>query len=230
MQTALQESKNLLVRRWGELGGYWGINRTMAEIYALMFVSTEPLCTDDVMEQLHISRGNASMNLRALVDWGLIRRKHKLGQRREYFDADTDVWHMFETIMQERRRREVEPIISTIDRCEELVAPLEKTDDQFTDLDQYRKRLGDLKSFLATMNAVFDLVLEYGGEGIENFVNLVRSMEPQTATEKRNGNGSATNGNVNGAAKTNGSKTGTKKNGAANGRRAPTSKRKTSRS
>ena len=116
MARVLEESKALLVRRWGEMGGYWGINRTMAEIHALLFVSSDPLCTDDVMEQLHVSRGNASMNLRALVDWGLVHREHKLGDRKEYFRADTNVWRMFETIMRERRRREVEPIITTIDR------------------------------------------------------------------------------------------------------------------
>ena len=70
MNTALDEAKALLVRRWGEMGGYWGISRTMAEIHALLFVSGGSLCTDDIMAQLHVSRGNASMNLRGLVDWG----------------------------------------------------------------------------------------------------------------------------------------------------------------
>src|SRR5512143_586450 len=122
MHEVLTQAKALLVRRWGEMGGYWGINRTMAEMHALLFVSGRPLCTDDIMAQLHVSRGNASMNLRALVDWGLIRRVHHLGDRKEYFQADTDVWHMFETIMRERRRREVEPIVTTIERCREMVA------------------------------------------------------------------------------------------------------------
>ena len=122
MANVLDDAKGLLVRRWGELGGYWGINRTMAEMHALLFVSGRPLCTDDVMAQLHVSRGNASMNLRALVDWGLVQRVHHLGDRKEYFQADTDVWHMFETIMRERRRREVEPIVATINRCREMVA------------------------------------------------------------------------------------------------------------
>ncbi|MGE0479819.1 MAG: GbsR/MarR family transcriptional regulator, partial [Phycisphaerae bacterium] len=71
MRNTLTEVRNMLVRRWGEMSGYWGINRTMAEIHALRYISGEPLCSDDVMEQLQISRGNASMNLRALVDWGL---------------------------------------------------------------------------------------------------------------------------------------------------------------
>src|SRR5574337_191478 len=121
MPNPLESCKALLVRRWGEMGGYWGINRTMAEIHALLFVAPQPLCSDDIMDQLKISRGNASMNLRALVDWGLIDRVHRLGDRRDYYKADTDVWHMFETIMRERRRREVEPIIATIDHCCEQV-------------------------------------------------------------------------------------------------------------
>lgn len=177
MPSLLEESKGLLVRRWGEMSGYWGINRTMAELHALLFVSTEQLCTDDVMAQLHISRGNASMNLRALVDWGLIRRVHKLGERREFFQADTDVWHMFETILRERRRREVEPIVSTIDRCIELAAPLQAADAPSSDaLQDYRRRLSDLRQFLHTLSVLFELVLQYGSDGLER---LARSFRPE---------------------------------------------------
>ncbi|MCA9255882.1 MAG: MarR family transcriptional regulator, partial [Phycisphaerales bacterium] len=75
----LDASRQLFIRRWGEMGGYWGINRTMAEIHALLFVSNEPVCTDDVMDRLLVSRGTASTNLRALVDWGLIERTHLRG-------------------------------------------------------------------------------------------------------------------------------------------------------
>ncbi|MCA9245116.1 MAG: hypothetical protein KDA32_14250, partial [Phycisphaerales bacterium] len=120
--TPREQARNLLVRRWSEMSGYWGISRTMAEIHALLFVSPTALCTDDIMDQLKISRGNTSMNVRALVDWGLIRRLHKLGDRKEYFEADTDIWRMFETILRERRRREVEPIVETIDHCCDLFA------------------------------------------------------------------------------------------------------------
>jgi DNA-binding transcriptional regulator GbsR (MarR family) len=169
MPEPLQEAKNLLVRRWGEMGGYWGINRTMAEIHALLFVTREPLCTDDIMDQLKISRGNASMNLRGLVDWGLIERVHRLGDRKEYFQADTDVWHMFETIMRERRRREVEPIIATIDHCCELAgrAGAQADGDEREGSREFRRRIEELRRFLATMGALFELVLQFGGEGIE---------------------------------------------------------------
>jgi DNA-binding transcriptional regulator GbsR (MarR family) len=183
MPSPLQEAKNLLVRRWGEMGGYWGINRTMAEIHALLFVTRQPLCTDDIMDQLKISRGNASMNLRALVDWGLIERMHKLGDRKEYFQADTDVWHMFETIMRERRRREVEPIIATIDHCCQSVAQAQGKSgkSEATDIREFRRRVEELRRFLATMGTLFELVLEFGNEGIENLTKLMTPEEPRAS-------------------------------------------------
>jgi DNA-binding transcriptional regulator GbsR (MarR family) len=172
MSDLLQQSKASLVRRWGEMGGYWGISRTMAEIHALLFVTREPLCTDDIMEQLQVSRGNASMNLRALVDWGLIERVHKLGDRKEYFRADADVWRMFETIMRERRRREVEPILGTIDRSLEMVSgDGNKADGE--EIKEFRRRLEELRSFLATMGALFELVLRFGDSGVGKLTRML---------------------------------------------------------
>src|SRR5262245_46635067 len=167
--TPLEESRSMLVARWGEMGGYWGINRTMAEIHALLFVTRRPLCTDDVMDQLKISRGNASMNLRALVDWGLIQRVHRLGDRKEYFAADTDVWHIFETTMRARRRREVEPIIATIDRCCQSVndAAAARTPEEADDAREMGRRLESLRHFLSTMGVLFDLLLRFGPRGLE---------------------------------------------------------------
>src|SRR5262245_55572265 len=116
-QDRFEGVRNLFVRRWGEMAQSWGIGRAMAEIHALLFVSTEPLCTDDIMEQLAVSRGSASTNLRQLINWGLIHRIHRRTDRKEYFEAEKDVWQMFETITRERRRREVEPIVETLHRC-----------------------------------------------------------------------------------------------------------------
>lgn len=193
---ALNDIQNSLVRSWGEMSGYWGINRTMAEIHALMFISTEPLCTDDVMEKLQISRGNASMNLRGLVDWGLIRRFHRLGDRKEYFQADTDVWHMFETIMRERRRREVEPIVATIDRCMETLRRIDEQDGtadvngltgagnngsaafrpEPAMLAESRRRLETLRDFLATVGGLFDLVLRFGPQTMQQVAKMYSGM------------------------------------------------------
>src|SRR3954468_8926540 len=107
-------AQDLFIRRWGEMGQTWGINRPMAEIHALLYIGGRPLCTDDVMERLHISRGNASMSLRALCDWGIIRRLHRRGERREYFESLGDVWEMFSIIAAERKRREMDPVLETI--------------------------------------------------------------------------------------------------------------------
>ncbi len=173
--TAMERSKALFIRRWGEMAGYWGINRTMAEIHALLYISADPLCTDDMMEMLQISRGNTSMNLRQLVNWGLITRVHKRGDRKEYFAAETDVWEMFQTIVRERRRREVEPIIETIDRCRRMVA------DQLTTLDPdekreaktYRERLDNMADFLGGLMALLNVLLDAGRGGMGS---LQRSM------------------------------------------------------
>ena len=116
-QQQLRNVQDTFIRRWGEMGQTWGINRTMAEIHALLYIVGAPLCTDDVMERLHISRGNASMSLRALCDWGIIRRMHKRGERREYFESLGDVWEMFSIIAAERKRREMDPVLETIKQC-----------------------------------------------------------------------------------------------------------------
>lgn len=175
MGIGLVEARNLLVRRWGDMGGYWGINRTMAELHALLFVTRKPLCTDDIMEQLQISRGNASMNLRALVDWGLIERVHKFGDRKEYFQADADVWRMFETIMRERRRREVEPIVATLERCSDVsegTAGETADEERLDDIREFRLRVGRLKDFIATMGKLFEMMLQVGPAGVERYANF----------------------------------------------------------
>src|SRR5512138_3767919 len=117
----LRTSQDLFIRRWGEMGQTWGINRTMAEIHALLYITGQPLCTDDVMERLHISRGNASMNLRALCDWGIVHRVHHRGDRKEYHESLGDVWEMFSLIAAERKRREMDPVLETIKNCRKML-------------------------------------------------------------------------------------------------------------
>ena len=171
---SLDASRALFIRRWGEMGGYWGINRTMAEIHALLFVTNEPICTDDVMERLLVSRGTASTNLRALVDWGLIERVHQRGNRREYFTCRTNVWEMFETIVQQRRRREVEPIVDTIQHCKHMVGPPKKgktvaTDDAVL----FRQRLDEMHAFLETIGTIVDMMVKLGPKGLERISGMM---------------------------------------------------------
>lgn len=146
------------------MGASWGISRTMAEVHALLYLSTDPLCTDQVMEDLSISRGNASMNLRELEHWGLVQRIHRRGDRKEYFQAEQDVWQMFETIMRERRRREVLPIMETIERCMAMIGPDKKrTSKQEGNMAaQYRKKYADILEFCELMDTLFNLMSRTG--------------------------------------------------------------------
>ncbi|WP_420453884.1 GbsR/MarR family transcriptional regulator [Rubrivirga sp.] len=103
------------VRLWGEMASHWGINRTMAQIHALLYATAQPLDTDEIMERLEISRGNANMNLRALVDWNLVRKTSQPGSRKDYFLAEDDVWTLATTIIEERQRREIRPVQRALD-------------------------------------------------------------------------------------------------------------------
>jgi len=168
-ETGVQGAKNLFIRRWGEMAASWGIGRTMAEIHAMLYLATEPVCTDDVMEQLQVSRGSASTNLRELTNWGLIHRVHHRGDRKEYFEAEKDVWQMFQTIIRERRRREVQPIVETLQRC---VAMMEGEvgaggSAARKEADAYRLRFADILEFCEMMNAIFNLVSRAGEKGLK---------------------------------------------------------------
>ncbi len=171
-------SRALFVRRWGEMANYWGINRTMAEIHAMLYVSTVPVCTDDVMDALQISRGNASMNLRSLVDWGLIDRVHQRGDRKEYFLCRTDVWWMFETIVRQRRRREVEPIIETIGHCREMVASGagELRGEEAAEAKVYQGRLAEMHDFLNAVSTLVDVLLKVGPKGLGRISKAIAKL------------------------------------------------------
>ena len=115
-------ARDEFITQWGAMGSAWGINRTMAQIHALLLVTERALSTDEIMDDLKISRGNANMNLRDLAGWGLIRSVIRKGERREYFEAEKDVWKMFCTIVRERKRREIRPAINVLKDC------IERTD------------------------------------------------------------------------------------------------------
>ncbi len=115
----LKQARDEFVAQWGALGTQWGINRTMAQIHALLMTAPEPMTTDEVMEELQISRGNAHTNLKELVAWGLLRAVVKKGERREFFEAEKDVWQIFTIVARERKRREIEPALAILSKCAE---------------------------------------------------------------------------------------------------------------
>jgi DNA-binding transcriptional regulator GbsR (MarR family) len=173
-QPQLKAVQDLFIRRWGEMGQTWGINRTMAEIHALLYICALPLCTDDVMDRLNISRGNASMSLRALCDWGIIRRMHKRGERREYFESLSDVWEIFSIIAAERKRREMDPVLETIKQCqvmlsEQAIGKVAKQEAfQIT-----RQRLAGMEEFMSVTNKIFQQFIGNAKSGLTKVVKVL---------------------------------------------------------
>ena len=111
----LEEAKDKFINTWGTLATEWGINRTMAQVHALLLVSCKPLNAEDIMEALQISRGNANMNVRALMDWGLVFKEVRCGERKEYFSAEKDMWKVIKQIIIHRKKKELEPVIKVLE-------------------------------------------------------------------------------------------------------------------
>ena len=142
---SLEQIKENFILHWGEMGSLWGINRTMAQIHALLFITDRPLSANEIMDELQISRGNVSMALRELIAWGIASRVHIKGERREYYTTEKDVWTMFRIIARERKKREVDPTIAVL---QDSVAQLKDLPD---DQVQYeRQQLENLLGFFET--------------------------------------------------------------------------------
>ncbi|WPQ63041.1 transcriptional regulator [Chitinophaga sancti] len=116
----LSEAKAQFIQTWGSLGAQWGINRTMAQIHALLMIMPDPLSADEIMAELNISRGNTNMNVRELINWGIVDRVLVPGERKEYFTAEKDIYKVAKEIARERKRRELEPILKTLDQLQEV--------------------------------------------------------------------------------------------------------------
>src|SRR2546425_8293190 len=151
----LQEVEDQFVDLWRTMSSLWGISPTMARIHGLLYISGAALSMDDIMERLGISRGNVSMNLSKLVEWGLVRRVHKRGDRKEYYESLSDVWEMFTLVANQRKRREIDPIISTLRRCrEELSAESLGSLAEEDATRERRRRVDDLFTFLTLMDSL----------------------------------------------------------------------------
>ncbi len=120
MYMQLAEGKEKFIEAWGKLGSEWGINRTMAQVHALLLVSPEALTTEEIMAELSISRGNANMTVRDLMDWGLVEKQHKTGERKEYFYAEKDTWVIARQVAKERKKRELDPVLKILNQLSEV--------------------------------------------------------------------------------------------------------------
>jgi DNA-binding transcriptional regulator GbsR (MarR family) len=145
-----QEAKEELIQAWGTLGHSWGLNKTMAQIHALLMVSIKPLSTEDIMQELNISRGNANMNIRALLEWSIVERVLVPGERKEYFKSEKDVWSLARTVARERRRRELEPILKVLKKVSDV--QLDGTDEA----KELKKVTKDLRNFAERSDALIE--------------------------------------------------------------------------
>ncbi|TVQ31494.1 MAG: MarR family transcriptional regulator [Phycisphaeraceae bacterium] len=168
-ERTLIEAQDRFIAAWGQMGSAWGISRTMAEAHALLFIAGRGMNTDEVMERLQISRGNASMSLRALVEWGLVSRAHKRGDRKEYFQAETDVWTMLRTIVRERMKREVEPVLASLHEIRDMTGasmPTAPTGETAEAIEQHNKNLDELIDVVTTLDKLGHRFASPSGVGL----------------------------------------------------------------
>ncbi|WP_426474702.1 GbsR/MarR family transcriptional regulator [Chryseobacterium balustinum] len=150
----LSEAKEKYIQTWGTFATNWGINRTMAQVHALLLANGKPLSTDEVMEMLEISRGNANMNLRALMDWGIVKKEFIKGDRKEYFIAEKDVWFLFKQITKERRKREIEPVVAFLDELKNI----DNNDSE--EAKEFIKLMDDFSNVTSKINNIMDLAIK----------------------------------------------------------------------
>ncbi len=187
-EESLQTAEDRFVAVWGQMAGAWGISRTMAEVHALLYISGRDLCTDDMMERLQISRGNASMSTRALVDWGIVSRVNKRGDRKEYFQAEQDVWALFRAIVRERMNREVDPLLASLHEIRDMTG----IDDNAAKLSsksggELRERIGEHRKRLDAMMDFFVMLEKLGarfvspsGKGLQMAASMLSKMPDWT--------------------------------------------------
>ena len=149
----LAEAKEKFIESWGKLGSEWGINRTMAQVHALLLISPEALTTEEIMASLSISRGNANMTLRELINWGLVEKRHKAGERKEYFFADKDVWNIARQVAKERKKRELDPMLKVLQELSAVEDDQHDAEVQAfkTSISNIHKLAGNVNKSLETM-------------------------------------------------------------------------------
>jgi len=148
-----QEAKSYFIASWGELGINWGINRTMGHIHALLLISPKPLGADEIMNELKISRGNANMNLRALLDWGLIYRRSQAGERRDFFTAEKELWDVFKKTLEKRKTKELNPMLDMIRKISDV--PSNDAESK-----EFNKLVKELDAISSAANKALDKIIE----------------------------------------------------------------------
>lgn len=159
------------ILHWGEMGTRWGINRTVAQVHALLFLSPQPLHAEEIARTLSVARSNVSTSLRELQGWGIVRVVHVLGDRRDHFESFSDVFDIFRIVSQERKRREIDPTLRILRECVDDL-PSGNHEDAFT-----RERLTSMLEFLVAMTALFEEVVRMPPSTMKRLVKLRGKMK-----------------------------------------------------
>lgn len=148
----ISEGKEEFIDAWGKMGVNWGINKTMGQIHALLLISLKPMCADDIMHDLKISRGNAHLNIKNLLEWELIRKVDIEGERREFFEAEKDMWTSFTKIIKNRKKKELEPILS-------LLAKLKQTECNCEQSSEFCRIMEELHMFSSKADKALENII-----------------------------------------------------------------------
>lgn len=151
----LSEAKQQFIHSWGVLGSQWGINRTMAQVHSLLLVASKPLSTDDIMEELSISRGNANMNIRDLMEWGLVDKVIVPGDRKEYFSAEKDIWKVATRIMYQRKKRELDPMLKVLNQLTDI-----EGDKRNAEVKAFTETIENIKKFAGQAEKTMDVMIK----------------------------------------------------------------------
>jgi len=179
-----QKAIEQFVQVWGEMASAWGINRTMAQIHALLYAEGKPLDTDTIMNQLSISRGNANMNLRNLMQWKLVQKVHYKGQRKDYFSAEQEVWTIVSRIVEERQLREVAPIKESLVNTLSILENRESLDQEEQ---EFKERIDNFVEFLEMFDRFTKALLPYINKNNLTFLkHLVKLAEAHQSLKSGN--------------------------------------------
>jgi DNA-binding transcriptional regulator GbsR (MarR family) len=154
------------ILHWGEMGTRWGINRTVAQIHALLYLSPRPVNAEEIALTLSVARSNVSTSLKELQGWGIVKRVHVLGDQRDHFESMKDVWEMFRVVLDERKKREIDPTLAVLRECI-AEAEKDKATDKYT-----HSRLSDLAEFFETTTAWYAQIRQWPTSALTKFVKL----------------------------------------------------------
>jgi len=166
----LGPSAEKFVLHWGEMGTRWGVNRTVAQIHALLYISSRPLNAEEIAETLTIARSNVSTSLRELQRWGIVRVTHALGDRRDYFESPQDTWEMIRLILEERKRREIDPTLQVLEDCLAESETSGKADKRV------RERLQSMLGLFQTMDSWYREVMSLPGPDVKRLMRMSRQV------------------------------------------------------